>query len=178
MASRQQGGRFTRGLKRPTSWEGTIFNLQLVTATSAFATITTEAILENTLNSTLIRQRGNVLVYDQVRAAQTIDSVVGLGIYLANNVAVGVGITALQLPITDIGSDWLWHTLIPIASNYDAAGDQALDAPLIAMREVIDGKAMRKVDPNQVLVLVGQVQDFGGAANVRVVGGVRLLYKR
>ena len=178
MASNRRGGSFSRGPKRPTTWEGAIFNLQLVSATSAFATITSEVVLENHPNPTLVRQRGNALIYEQVRALQMQDSVVGLGLYFANSVAVSVGIIALQLPITDIGSDWLWHTLVPISSNYDAAGDQALDTPLNVMREAIDGKAMRKAEPNQVLVLVGQVQDFGGASNVRVVGGVRLLYKQ
>ena len=141
-----------------------------------FAIVVSEAELEDVPNPTLIRQRGQILAYANAGGA-TLDSVIFLGMYFANNKAVAAGIASLQLPGTDVGSDWLWTDCIPISDNSGSI-DQ-IRPTTSAARQIIDGKAMRKVEPNQAMVLVGQVVDFGATAlNANVTVGCRFLFKK
>jgi len=139
-------------------------------------TVVSEAILENYPNPTLVRQRGAVLAYLNAGGA-TLDSVLTMGMYFADKAAVTAGIASLELPNRDIGSDWLWWATIPLADNSGTI-DQ-IRPTTSAHRIEIDGKAMRKAEPNQSLVFVAEVTDFGVSnASVAVNASARLLFKR
>ena len=165
------------GPKRATTWEG--FSLQFLALTAAapqFAVIVSEADLENFPNPTLIRQRGQVLAYANAGGV-TLDSIIFLGMYFANANAITAGIASLQQPGTDVGSDWIWIDEIPLSDN---SGTLDQIRPTTAAHRIsIDGKAMRKAEPNQALVMVAQVVDFGATVlNANVTLGARLLFKK
>jgi len=163
--------------KRATFWEGFAVKFSTVTVGApAFAVITTEAILENSPNPTLIRQRGSALVYANAGGA-TLDSTLFMGIMVADSRAIAVGITGLQLPFTNIGSDWLWWKAVHISDNSGSI-DQ-IRPTTAAARFEIDGKAMRKIGLNEAVVLVLEVSD-GGATALSATAAIsaRMLYKR
>jgi len=119
------------------------------------------------------------MAYERVDGTATIDSMLAMGIYVADSRAVAVGITALELPLTNISSDWLWWTCVPIAVNtVGVSQDSPISEIIRAHRGEIDGKAMRKIEPNQILVFVTEMVEFGTPSNVRVLMSVRLLFKK
>jgi hypothetical protein len=160
-------------------WSPFCSSLQVTAASPGFSVIALETELENVPNPTLIRQRGRILVYEQDRVGQTIDTCVSCGIYIADAKAITAGIASLELPLSNGRSDWVWWDSFLIASNYDAAGDIALDAPLIHDRGIMDGKAMRKIGQNQAVVFVAEATDQGGGvSDIRIDIAGRLLFKK
>ena len=165
------------GSARATTWEGAAFQfLALIAAAPQFAVVVTEAQLEQFPNPTLVRQRGRVLAY--ANAGGTIlDSVISFGMYYATQAAITAGVASLQLPLTDIGSDWVWHDQVALSDNSGTL--DGIRPTTAAARFEIDGKAMRKATPNQSLVIVGQVFDFGAILlNANVTVSLRLLFKK
>ena len=162
--------------KRGMFWQGfTAQDFAVTAATSRFAIAVDETQLEGVPNPTLIRQRGVGLVYLNAGAVG-LDSLLGLGMYVVNAQALAGGTASMQRPITDIGSDWLWHQFA-FLSDDSGTLDQARPNKMVYRFE-IDGKAMRKIDANQALVVVMQVQDAGLASNVNVNLAMRLLFKK
>ncbi len=157
-------------------WQGTNFTFVVTAAAPTFAVIVTEGQLEDVPNPTLIRQRGAGLIYANAGGA-TLDSMVGIGMYFADAQAIAAGIGSLQRPITDVSSDWIWHQFLPISDNSGTI-DQ-IRPTTAAMRFEVDGKAMRKADANQGLVLVVQAADTGATLlNATVSIAMRLLFKK
>ena len=162
--------------RRSTTWEGFSLRFQVTAALPQFSIVTTEAILENYPNPTLVRQRGRILAYLQAGGA-TLDSVLTLGMYFATAQAAAAGIGSLAKPFDNIGSDWLWWDSIALSDNSGTI-DQ-IRPTTSAHRIDIDGKGMRKVEQNHVLVFVAQIFDFGATlANASVTAEARLLYKK
>jgi len=170
--------RFQSRTKRRTSWVGSRVDLDtLVSGTPQFAIMQTEAELEEFPTPTVVRTRGQLGVKaDSGAAASPHLSSVGLGIYLADAAAVTAG--ALQLPISDIGSDWLWWWNAVITENTATAAENVSNGGwMLFERVVVDSKAMRKVKNNQVLVLVAQLVEEQGTGAANVFGTIRFLLK-
>jgi len=114
---------------------------------------------------TLARLRGRLNI---VTSGTNGDSVVvALGIQIVDPAQFNVGITALELPWTDIGSEnWIWHHVeqftVPASSNNQAAA-HTID---------IDSKSMRKVGDGDVLVAVIELANETGTG-VTVQGGLQ-----
>ena len=169
-----QRRRSFQGPRRPTQWVGACAGLQVTAALPAVATIITEASFSLWPHPTLVRQRGQIQVYEQVGAAGTIDSCVALGLILVTAQALAAGVASLPKPSTEIDADWLWYSQSMIAENIASPG---VNSGILNDRKEVDGKAMRKCDNNMVLVLVADVVDSGTASNIRVNAGFRLLLK-
>ena len=117
--------------------------------------------------STIIRSRGEVsLVPNNVGADATLIGAFGMGIVSAE--AFVAGTASIPLPFSD--SDWVgWFMLRSFAYQYEF---HSAVASLISSRSwEVDSKAMRKVGPNEVLVLMAesQVGAFNISMNIRTL---------
>ena len=165
----------TRGFRRTAprrgmDWLGTAVDIQMTTG--IFTTMVTEVELESFPNPMLIRQRGSFLIFDQGGA--NTDGIVALGLIVVTAKALAAGLASLPDPIGDAGSDWLWHTYLGFAVN---AATSVQDMGTQVREVQVDGKAMRKIDRNMAIVLVGAAS-FSVAPSIRVLGGVRFLFKK
>jgi len=158
-------------------WEGANLLFSNATNTSAVLAVISEATLENVPNPTVIRIRGRLSAF--LTAVASADTILTMtyGIMVVDEAALAIGVTALQLPGTDIGSDWMWWDTIILNKALNTGPE---DEQIGANKEiVIDNKAMRKIGLNQALVLVAQnTQNSGGAGTVASVFQARVLVKR
>ena len=163
--------------KRPTFWQAAAFNMSATTGASVVSTIVTEAALENTPSSTLIRIRGQLLCTVISSAAVPSSTHVAIGIKLVS--AAALAGVAVPSPFADEGSDWIWWNIVPLvlltggsvaSPNGDGLNSNA--------RIEIDSKAMRKVTQNEVLVIVAENVVSESTTTVGIDGGVRVLFKR
>ncbi len=177
MANRQLSGRRSLATKRPMFWEGATFTFSNATNTVFQTTLIAETVLENVPNPTIIRIRGRMSVF--LTAVASADTIVSMsyGIKLVTQAALAIGVTAMELPSTDPGSDWLWWDTIVVHKALNTGPE---DQQLGANKEIeIDNKAMRKIGKNRALVMIVQnIQVSGGAGTVASVGQVRCLFKR
>ena len=100
-----------------------------------------------------------------------------LGIGIATVQAfTDVGITALPLPLDDIGWDgWLFHQMGTLRTG-EKIGSSLDTGPTDVLQWEIDSKAMRKVSVNEVVYAVLQSVESGTAtANVQMM--TRALFK-
>ncbi len=132
-------------------------------------------ILEGSIgDGTVLRTRGDYMLIGTPDAATDSD-IVGLGICVVNASALAIGGTSLPGPIADIDSDvWLWHAMIPIDAGNDTAREfEGLGA--YTFRGVIDSKGMRKIAPDQAVVVIGELAT-GTLAGISYFGGVQFLF--
>ena len=119
---------------------------------------------------TVIRLRGEMLVYLDTASAldEGFHGAVGVGIF--TDAAVAVGVTAVNLPITDEGWDgWLWHNYFSLfsagaisAAGVSVSGGQS-DALKAAIRIEVDSKAMRKIPVGMTMAVVLERLEVGTA---------------
>ena len=149
----------------------------LASATSVVFTLLSEANLENVPNPTIVRIRGNIHLVSTAAAADNARTQITMGIMVVDVKAFTAGISALELPATGIGGDWLWWDTrtIDIAVASATAEDTALG---IRHNIEVDNKAMRKVGLNQVLVLIAQNENLNSAHTVQLSAALRILLKR
>ena len=122
-------------------------------------------------NRTILCSRGNVMVQLDATAADE-RVIVALGMIVVNEVAAGVGITALPGPFAQANDDWFWHGWVNCSSLAEAA--VANDA--LFERLVIDSKVMRKIRVDERIVFMAEVagsNDQGGTFDLK--GGIRIL---
>ncbi len=98
--------------------------------------------------------------------------VVAAGLIVVTIEAITAGVASVPSPIGVPEADWFWHQYIPFSSEV-TADDTALGS--LVARVDIDTKAMRKIKPNQGVVMALDLADLGGTATVSVVGGYRML---
>jgi len=87
--------------------------------------------------------------------------------------AVTAGVASVPTPITEVEWEgWLWHEFFSFHSPVATAGIGS------AAREkiVIDSKAMRKVETQDVVILVMEAV-VSGAASMTIMGQSRMLIK-
>jgi len=135
-----------------------------------------EAILENVPEPTVVRMRGDLLIQVTASAATPGRCNAFLGIKLTT--AAALAGTAVELPFTDIGSEWIWWTVVPLFLAGGSVAAPNSDGRSIVHRVPVDSKAMRKVTNNSVLVLVSQNAVVTSTQTFDVVGAVRVLLKR
>ena len=123
---------------------------------------------------TLLRSRGRLLL-TSVPASASASTVVGLGLIVVSANALAVGGTSVPGPLNDQGAAWLWHSYFGVDAAHwitavSNAGFGALEQDVM-----IDAKAMRKVEPDQSVALIGELSssDF---SSVEVTGGLRFLF--
>ncbi len=152
------------------SW-GAFNRVQLVVASGSVAGT---MLSSSTTPFTLMRQRGNLLAFvDGVTLPGALVTI-SMGMHLVPD---GTGSTVLVEPFNDSATKWFWWTEFTI--GYEEMVTDVVGVPgLSNFREVIDGKAMRKVAPEQETQLVITNTTVGTATSVNISASVRFLFGR
>ena len=122
---------------------------------------------------TIIRVHLEVLVItDQLAADES--QAFAVGMCVVSDQAQAIGVTAVPTPDTDLGSDlWFLHQFM----FRDFAFGSAVGFDSGAQSRSIESKAMRKVNDDQDVLLVGElVANAAGTGFVVLIGG-RVLIK-
>ena len=140
----------------------------VTTSSSAFLGSVSQATLDGL---TVARIRGRFTMVAQILTALGDGFQGAIGIGIANENAIGVGITAVNLPITDASWDgWLYHQFVSIhrgvTANSDGSG--VLDFE-------VDTKAMRKMNAGDSLYACIELVEIG-TADVDVFFDSRALF--
>jgi len=175
MANRRAARSVVRTVKRPTFWEGAQGSAVLLTATVATAPLVSEATLENVPSPTLIRIHGEVFMHVTARTAAGDAAVIGLGIMGQSSRSIGVGVTAMPTPNTDIGSPWIMNRRVVVDSNVAPPNGTDIGGNV---RVLIDNKSMRKFDLNQGLQLMLENTALAGTITISIAWAFRFLFKR
>jgi len=166
-----------RSPKRGMFWEGAALAFTNATGTASVLTVVSETTLETIPNPTLIRVRGQGIVYATAIGASGAQAMIGIGLIKVTAKALAAGVASLPTPGTDSGSDWLWHSDYPIGVRGSLGADSESDGSHVT-RFDIDNKAMRKFEPNEVLVMVVENVALTSTVTVQVTVGFRILFKK
>ena len=147
--------RRTRFAQRSFTKRGTFWGRSPAdTATTALAAAT--AVLDSTAvpvveGETIVRIRGSIAVCsDQSIALEEFSG--ALGVLVASDQAVAVGVGSLPTPYTDQDSDlWMLHQYFQYRTEVDAAGNDIQHGFNIFP---FDSKAMRKMETGQTLCFI------------------------
>jgi len=120
---------------------------------------------------TIVRTRGHIYYRsDQVAASEEYGG--GLGMAVVSDQASAVGITAVPTPVTDYGSELFFY--ISQMHGRFAFGTAASFAET-GRTEVIDSKAMRKVNENEDVFVSFETPSF--SSSFSIVTAFRMLVK-
>jgi len=151
--------------------------------TSSVANLAGTAIQATEDGQTLIRTRGELLIYLKAATAAGDGFHGAFGIAKATSAAVLVGATAVPTPITEEAWDgWLYHRYFsifaggPIAIATAAQETLQNAAVTAALRIEVDSKAMRKFDVNEAFYACIEVVEKGTAV-ADWVFNCRMLFK-
>ena len=118
---------------------------------------------------TLARIRGHIQMYLKTSSVADGGFSGAFGIGITDTTAFGIGVTAVQKPLTDADWDgWLWYHFFSLRSGGIIDGGVAADHDFVnvssaALRWDIDGKARRKLPEDQVIFGVIEVGSAGTA---------------
>ena len=151
MASRSRVVRGRAGKARLTQWVGPAdqgYVAVLTAAATAVAFVSFEEAL------TVMRTRGMVSIRPEVVGAD-LDIVGAVGVGIVSAEAQAIGITAIPTPFSngDWGGWMVWRSFSYRFEFADATG-----VNFVNWNFEIDSKAMRKVTPNEALVIIAESQ--------------------
>jgi len=155
-----------RGRRQPVSWSGIVAGG--FTAVPASSKVLLASFIPNYPGgSTVRRLRGTFLVIsDQTAAPEAQNGAIGACV--VGDTAVGVGISAIKDPVTDVSDDtWFWYhsfNFVNPATVTEGQATRMID---------IDSKAMRKVQIGDTVVFV--IANASATAGLSVAMSVRLL---
>ncbi len=136
----------------------------------AAGTIAVNAFPAQHLPETLLRTRGEVMVYAQGLDAPGVVASLGVGMI---QVPEGTGTTVLWSPITDGDAPWIWVDYFIIGYE-EKVTDVIAVQELQGARRVIDSKGMRKLR-NTELQVVFENASISGALPISTAGQMRIL---
>jgi len=170
--SRVLGGRSVVGVKkRVTQWTSTAPETAFIGLAAATAVIDSTFVTDVNNPETIIRIRGLLtIVTDQTASSESPFG--AFGVAVVSNQAVAIGVTAVPTPYADAESDfWMYHQFFAAPMNVATAiGIGSLD-----QQYILDGKAMRKITPDQTLILVMENGHAGEGLQYRL--DLRILTK-
>jgi len=171
--SNSRGARFpSRSAPHRSSWEpgpSTAAGAGIaITASSAQLGGTIASALVD--SQTLIRTRGELLLFLRL-ATNSADGFVGaFGIAKATTAAALAGAASVPTPLTeDTWDGWLYHTYFalltggPIAAATAAQETDQVNNVVAALRIAVDSKAMRKIDADESFYAAIEVTEVGTA---------------
>ncbi len=121
---------------------------------------------------TVVRTRVSLHIgSDQVAANEM--QIGAFGLCVVSSQALAIGVTAVPTPLTDLASD-LWFAHQIMMTDFFFVSAVGIDADGGAYFE-IDSRAMRKVNDDQEIVLVGEAASTSLGFNLDIAG--RLLIK-
>ncbi len=160
------------GRKADLRWTGTIGGNAFFGAQSAGTAAVTIFSAAQTLQQTLMRIRGEVLVWKDGTSAPGIGITVGLGIILAQS---GQSTTVFSSPLTDPEAPWIWWNAVTI--GYEEMVTDVVDVPVLSGARIeVDSKAMRRVRPDVELQFVVENTTVLSAGSVNIAGNFRMLF--
>jgi len=112
--------------------------------------------------ATILRMRGagGLVMFDE--SCQAGDKAIfGYGIAVVSTDSFNVGVTAMPDPIAELEFPWLYLTQVDLECTV-VVGDQALGSTTFRLPE-IDSRSMRKIKPNESLVMIEELQGLAGA---------------
>ncbi len=148
--ARGQHRAFGRQSARLTQWVGPA-DQEFITVATTGKTIISSIPFTEPL--TVIRTRGAVVVRPNTDTDNTFVGAIGMGIVSADAFAAGVASIPGPYDDGDWGGWFVWRTF---AFRQEAV--TAASVYVSSQTMEIDSKAMRKVTPNEVLVVVGESQ--------------------
>ena len=132
---------------------------------------------------TVIRIRGELTVHVNTASALNDGFSGAFGIAVANETALGIGVTAVNTPITDEGWDgWMYHRYFsvkapgPLATANVSTEMTGIAGVVAALRTEVDTKAMRKLPVGVALYCALEVVEVG-IASARWAFNSRALFK-
>ncbi len=173
MARGRHAPRIVRGSARQMIWLTSVFTR------TAFAGA--DAVLIATLNAaalalrpfTIVRTRFDLHVNsDQIAASENVN--IAWGIATVTDQAAAIGITAVPTPDTDQGSS-KWFALTSRTLRFAFASAVGFEGGTPGGNWMLDSKAMRKVGPQEDVVIVGESPAISAGCNLTTYG--RLLIK-
>ena len=174
MANRSRSSRSSFPARKVPEWAN-LFVTSRVLAGTAVATLgaVAEGITPST-KQTVARCRGEAMVvFDPGAAGDTMIVGLGLAVVTVNAFVVG-GALAMPSPIDEPQSGvFLWHKLFMLGPVQGSSGD---DRSVNGNDRIeIDAKAMRKMDPEDVLAFIWDARVLAGAPTYDSVASVRVL---
>ena len=104
------------------------------------------------LPGTILRQRGTLFLQLDAGAVDE-RAVIAAGTILVSSAAFAAGVASVPGPASDSDNDWIWYSSAVISS----LAEGAIQSDALFTRIDMDSKAMRKVKPDDVMVLVLEV---------------------
>ena len=146
--------------------------LQSITASGkvgwGLAVVTTSEAL------TLVRTRGELLMFLSAADAVTSGFHGAIGIAKVTAAAFAVGVTAIPGPVTEDSWDgWLYHRHFALIAQNSSPTDGSV---ISTLRLEIDSKAMRKFQEDEALVAIMEMTEIG-VATMRFFANTRMLLK-
>ena len=140
----------TRSKPRVSQWTATVPQTAVTVLAAATAIIDSTFVTDVNNPETLIRVRGNLMVQtDQNGASETPFGAIGMAV--VSNEAVAAGVAAILTPYAEGDSDyWFMHQYWAAPIRFGTA----VGFQNVGVQYVIDSKAMRKVTPDQTIILV------------------------
>ena len=131
---------------------------------------------------TLVRTRGELLLYLTSASAQGGGFFGAFGIAKVSNPAFTAGIASVPTPVTEEDWDgWLYHRFFAVQSGGIIDGSVSADQDYVTsvsgvLRLEVDSKAMRKLDANDVIFGALEVTEVG-TASMNWAFNSRILFK-
>jgi len=166
--------RIVRGARRKTTW----FDIPPVAATMTSEGGTTLLVLTATEAAkrpfTIIRTHLELMIQSDQSAATEVQ-VAAVGMCVVSDQARAVGISAVPTPITDSGSDLFFvHQFLFSNFNFLTAAGFS-EGRAAAQYYSVDSKAMRKVNDDEDVLVVAEMDTIGGGVVLHAAG--RMLIK-
>ena len=150
-------------------WSGALADFGSVALSAG--TVAEQALVASNQPFTLMRIRGNLLAYIDGGPAPGVSAEIGVGLRM---VPEGTGSTVLSSPISDDEASWIYYSTFVV--GHEEPVTDVLQIPgLTYFREVMDGKAMRRVKPDTELQWVAENVTLGGAVSVNILIACRFL---
>jgi len=125
----------------------------------------------STRRDTILRTRGEAVVYIDSVQAPGVSALISLGLIV---VPEGTGTTVLQSPFTDANADWFWFEQVTI--SYEEMVVDVVDVPgMSSARLTVDSKAMRIGVPDTEVQFVVENTTLTSAVSVNVSFTARFL---
>ena len=159
-------GRAIQSLRRKTAWSqgpGGTTNTPITANGSTFLGSSVVATVEGV---TVIRIRGELLMYLSLATSSNDGYRGAVGIGIATLAAVTAGVASVPTPITEEDAEnWLWHRYFSCNSPVPFSAGAAQDGPDIAtsLRVEVDTRAMRKFPSEMAIYAIIEVVETGVA---------------
>ncbi len=179
MAARgRRAGRSFRRSGGNTDWARLVSTVSTTLAANTKIIAATFQLSNPGIGETVRRTRGRFMVVsDQVSFVE--DHLGAMGMMIVNDVAAGIGITAIPGPVTEAGDDgwFVWEPLVACSQMNPTATSSGIGSGSMAMCSFeFDSKAMRRVEEGFQMVMV--VENASSSTGFKFAFGVSLLSSR